>query len=67
VAFQKVQLAAGQTKPLRIQIDPRGPSHSFEYWDSTAHNWAIAPGTYRILVGTSSAHITDSASIRVGK
>jgi beta-glucosidase len=30
---------------------------AFAYWDSTAHKWRVAPGLYRILVGSSSRDI----------
>jgi unsaturated rhamnogalacturonyl hydrolase len=33
------------------------------YWDSKTHGWAIAPGTYQILVGSSSRDIRLNGSL----
>ena len=30
---------------------------AFAYWDSSANKWRVAPGLYRILVGSSSRDI----------
>ena len=48
--FEKVHLAAGETKHVSLSLDAR----AFSYWDETAHKWAIDPGKFVILVGDSS-------------
>jgi beta-glucosidase len=49
-AFARVFLKAGETKRARLNVAPR----VFSYYDTSAKRWTSAPGTYRILVGTSS-------------
>ncbi len=48
--FEKVRLAAGETKHVTLTLDAR----AFSYWSEAAHNWAIDPGKFEILVGDSS-------------
>ena len=52
-AFQRIQLNPGQSKRIRMRLDPR----SMAYWDTAAHTWKIAPGVYQIRVGSSSRDI----------
>ena len=49
-AFARVYLNPGETRQVRLTIGPR----SFSFYDTSARRWTSAPGTYRILVGTSS-------------
>ena len=51
--FQKLALATGQTAHASITLDAR----AFQQWDPGSHAWVIAPGTYDILVGSSSRDI----------
>ena len=48
--FEKVQLAAGETKHVTLDLDAR----AFSYWDEAAHKWTIDPGKFVIRVGDSS-------------
>jgi beta-glucosidase len=48
--FEKVRLAAGETKHVTLNLDAR----SFSYWDEAAHKWTIDPGKFVIRVGDSS-------------
>ncbi|MDE3104055.1 MAG: glycoside hydrolase family 3 C-terminal domain-containing protein [Acidobacteriota bacterium] len=48
--FAKVSLQPGETKQVSISLDPR----AFAYWDTNAHKWTIAPGSFTIGVGDSS-------------
>jgi len=48
--FEKVALKPGQTRHVRLKLN----AHSFAYWDTNTHGWRIMPGTYRIMVGSSS-------------
>jgi beta-glucosidase len=65
-AFAKVFLKPGETRHVRLIIEPRALSH----YDTSAHRWTSAAGTYQILVGTSSRNlplrgdvtITDSSN-----
>lgn len=49
-AFIKVDLAVGEKKPLSIRLD----AEAFAHWDLGQSNWLVAPGAYRIHVGSSS-------------
>ncbi len=51
--FQKIKLTPGQKGHVHIDLNAR----AFSYWDVAAHSWKIAPGTYKILVGSSSRDI----------
>jgi beta-glucosidase len=59
--FRKVQLRPGETRQVRIQLDRR----AFAYWNSPAGSWAVAPGSYQIMAGTSSASLPLHAAIRL--
>jgi beta-glucosidase len=51
--FQKLALKAGQTGHATVSLDAR----AFQHWDTPTHAWAITPGSYGILVGSSSRDI----------
>jgi beta-glucosidase len=51
--FRKVYLGPGESKKVTITLDRR----SLAYYDVSAHAWDVAPGVYRILVGSSSQDI----------
>ena len=59
--FQKVSLQPGRSQHVHLSLDAR----SFSHWDTTTHSWKIAPGTYRILVGTSSRDIKLQGQVTV--
>ena len=48
--FEKVYLAAGESKHVTFALDAR----AFSYWDEAAHKWTIDPGKFQIHVGNSS-------------
>jgi beta-glucosidase len=50
VAWEKVALAPGESKEIRLRIDPKFLSIFNEQSDS----WELLPGAYRFLVGGSS-------------
>ena len=43
-AFDKVFLQPGESKTVRLALDPS----SFQVFDETTNNWKMTPGTYRI-------------------
>lgn len=59
--FTKVELQPGEAKEVTIPIDGR----AFEYFSTTAQDWVVAPGTYRILVGASSQHLHLQGEVKV--
>jgi len=52
-AFAKVALEPKQTGHVKLTLNRR----SFSYWDANKHDWAVLPGTYKIMVGSSSRDI----------
>lgn len=65
VGFQKVWLNPGEDTTVEVTIDPKATNHPLSYWDATAHDWAIAPGTYTLYVGTSSRDIVSTMSHKI--
>ena len=51
--FEKVMLKPGESAHLRFALD----AQSLSYWDAQTHQWLVAPGIYKILVGSSSRDI----------
>jgi beta-glucosidase len=60
-AFKKVNIAAGETVTVSLSV----PVSSLAYYDVKSSKWVIEPGEYRLLVGTSSRVIGQSAAIVV--
>ncbi len=56
--FAKVQLAAGESRPVRFTLTQRDLS----YYDAHVHDWVATPGRHRIEIGSSSADIRASAA-----
>jgi beta-glucosidase len=50
-AFQRVSLQPGQHAVVHFTVQPS----SVAYWDTATNAWAVAPGTYQVYVGDSSA------------
>src|SRR6185437_11739937 len=44
--FEKVRLAAGETKHVTLDLDAR----AFSYWDETGQKWKIDPGKFVVRV-----------------
>lgn len=51
--FQKVFLKAGESRKIRIDFDDK----TFRYWNVRTQNWEVETGTYRFMIGASSADI----------
>lgn len=60
--FAKVALQPGQTSHIHLVLDAR----AFAYWDTDIRGWKIQPGTYRIMVGSSSRDIRLQDSLPAG-
>jgi beta-glucosidase len=50
VGWQRVPLAAGESKTVTVALEPRAMS----VWDETTHAWSRPTGTYGVMVGASS-------------
>jgi beta-glucosidase len=55
VGWQKVMLAPGASQPVSIEVDVTDSSHPLSYWDVNSNAWLMAPGTYTVYLGNSSA------------
>jgi beta-glucosidase len=51
--YDKKLIAKGASQRFTIHLGP----DAFSYYDEAAHAWKVAPGTYKIQVGASSADI----------
>ena len=60
-AFTKVNLEAGQSHSVRLNLNPQ----SFSIYDPNLHAWKMPGGKYKILVGTSSRDLPLQRSIDV--
>jgi beta-glucosidase len=56
--FAKVNLRPGETKHISLSLDRR----AFSFYDVTKKGWNAEPGTFSILVGSSSADIALRAT-----
>lgn len=57
--FAKVRLQPGETQRVSIDLDRR----AFAYYDVTAADWQVTPGTFRVLVGSSSRDIVLQGTV----
>jgi len=60
-AFAKVALDPGQTRHVQLKLG----AASFAYWDEKTHDWAVLPGVYQIMAGSSSADLPLKANLTV--
>lgn len=60
-AFQKLSLAAGETQHVRLHVDRQ----SLSYYDPGHSDWVFAPGSYEIMVGSSSRDIRLRGTAKV--
>ncbi len=61
--FAKVQLKAGETKPVSLLLDDR----AFSIFDASLHHWITPDGSYEVFAGTSSRDLTLHARIAIGQ
>lgn len=60
-AFEKVQLAAGESKTVHLTVDPQ----DFAIWDVNKGDFIVESGNYRFMIGSSSADIRLSQDVVV--
>jgi beta-glucosidase len=63
VGWEKVALAAGETKNVKIRVDPMYIS----IFDVQQDKWKIVPGDYTVQVGGSSVDLPLKAVVGIGK
>ncbi|MBW2375911.1 MAG: fibronectin type III-like domain-contianing protein, partial [Deltaproteobacteria bacterium] len=60
-AFQKLTLQPGESQTVELILNER----ALAVWDTDTADWVVHPGTYTILVGTSSANTPLEATVTV--
>ncbi|MGO8797060.1 MAG: glycoside hydrolase family 3 C-terminal domain-containing protein [Candidatus Sulfotelmatobacter sp.] len=60
--FQRIELAAGEAKTVHFSVDPS----ALAYYSTAKKDWVTDPGTFAVLVGSSSRDIRAKASFAVG-
>jgi beta-glucosidase len=68
VGWQKVLLQPGASQPVTIEVDQNDSSHPMSYWNTGTSSWTVAPGTYTVYLGNTSAtaSLTTVGMIAVG-
>ena len=66
VGYEQVTLAPGRAATVHLKIDPAAPNHPLSYFDETAHRWRMAPGEYRVYVGTSERNTPLADTFNLG-
>lgn len=62
VGWQRLALAPGQTQAASVTLDDR----SLAYWNTADGQWEVAPGSYPVCVGNSSADVRLVGTLVVG-
>ena len=62
-AFGKVNLLAGETKPITLSLDQA----SFSIYDVASRKWKTPPGRYTVLVGTSSRNLPLESGVTIAE
>ncbi|MFG2045833.1 glycoside hydrolase family 3 C-terminal domain-containing protein [Micromonospora sp. NPDC048935] len=60
-AFQRVQLAPGQTRTVTFRV----PVADLAHWDVTRSRWVVESSTHDLMVGASAEDIRARAAVRV--
>lgn len=60
--FRKLELAPGESARVRFAVGRRDLS----YWDAGGDRWRVAPGCYRVSVGSSSRRLPLASTLAVG-
>ena len=61
VGYAKVDLAAGASKAVDVDVDPR----LLATFDEAAHAWRVAPGAYAISLGASSRDLRSNTTVNL--
>lgn len=60
-AFQKIFLKAGESQTVTLEV----PVSSFAFYNEAKHGWEVEPGSYMLLLGSSSRDIQGKVDIHV--
>ena len=61
IGFEKLSLAPGETRHVKLLIDPRLLSH----YDATKPDWRLDGGSYRVTVGHSATDLEESVAAKL--
>jgi beta-glucosidase len=62
IDWKKLDLKPGETRRVTVTADPR----LLAVFDKAAHDWKLAAGTYRVVVGANAEDAALSGSARLG-
>lgn len=65
VAFDRIDLAAGESRTVELVVDAAASNHPYSIWDADADAWVTLNGGYRIDVGASSRDLRLQGSLVV--
>ncbi len=65
VGFQKVHLQPGESRRVRVVIDPANTNHPLSVWDPCVQGFVVKPGDYTVYVGNSSADTPLMARVTI--
>ncbi|GGG41096.1 glycoside hydrolase family 3 C-terminal domain-containing protein [Hymenobacter glacieicola] len=60
-AFEKVFLKPGESKTLTLNLGPE----AFRYYDEAKKQWVLEPGSFKLLVGSSSRDIRQTGEVKL--
>ncbi|MGS2765032.1 glycoside hydrolase family 3 C-terminal domain-containing protein [Sinomicrobium sp. M5D2P9] len=60
-AFKKVYLKAGESKKVELEV----PIGNLAYYDENISDWVVEPGTYALMLGSSSGDIKAKVNLKV--
>jgi len=63
VAWEKIQLRPGETKPLTLRLNP----HYLSIFSVTKDGWELAPGEYKVYVGGSSRNTPLTRTLTIAR
>ena len=55
IGFQRIELAAGASGDVAIEINPKASNHPLSVWDESQSKWVVPQGTYTVWLGRSSS------------
>lgn len=55
VGYQRVELAAGETRVVSVPVNPDASNHPMGVWNEAKHQWVIPEGRYTVWLGRSSS------------
>lgn len=59
--FSKILLQPGEKRRVEVHLDAR----AFSYWSPLSSEWRIESGTYKIILGASSADLRETREIQI--